>query len=109
MVDYPEIYRRIRLLEEARTLPRADSFIQNRIVRCPSGEAAALRRVCLAYGVKRDEEDDPEGIRPQTPLAVRPDALSTHPGELVEDIARVVGRRAMVRLRGRKDRYPEGP
>ena len=38
------------------------------------------------FGVERDEEDDAEGVRPQIPEAVRPDALGTHPCQLVEDI-----------------------
>ena len=52
-------------------------------------EISALSR----FGVERNEEDDPEGIRPQILLAVRPDALRTHPGELVEDMARVLAGR----------------
>jgi len=45
------------------------------------------------FGIERNEEDDAEGVGPQIPEAVRPDALGTHPGQLVEDIRYVFARR----------------
>jgi hypothetical protein len=42
------------------------------------------------FGVERDEENDAEGIGPQVSAASRPNALRTHPGQLIEDIPRVL-------------------
>ena len=41
--------------------------------------------------VERDKENDTEGIGPQIPETVRPDALRTHPGKLVDDVPWVLG------------------
>ena len=63
------------------------------------------------FGVQRGQQNDTEGICPQIPETVRPDALSTHSRQSLFNVAYVVvARHDLLRhVKGRMDRYPEAP